>query len=103
MDVGMAEAGQSCDRGLAQRRRRTPSSGRFGIDLAHGDQPLAVGTLTLMIRTPPRAAWTFSGACGSVLGFFGTCGRLQEPQEGQRFAQWMMIMPKQGQRLPLGA
>jgi hypothetical protein len=60
-------------------------------------------TLTLMIRTPPRAAWTFSGAYGSVLGLFGTCGRLQEPQEGQRLAQWIMIMPKQGQRLPLGA
>jgi hypothetical protein len=47
-----------------------------------------------------RVAWTISGACGSVLGFFGTCGRLQEPQEGQRLAQWMMIMPQQGQRLP---
>jgi hypothetical protein len=77
-----------------------PSFGRFGRDLAYGDQPLADGTLTLMIRTPPRVAWTISGACGSVLGFFGTCGRLQEPQEGQRLAQWMMIMPQQGQRLP---
>jgi hypothetical protein len=47
-----------------------------------------------------RAAGTISGACGSVLGFFGTCGRLQEPQEGQRLAQWMMTMPQQGQRLP---
>jgi hypothetical protein len=27
--------------------------GRFGRDLAYGDQPLADGTLTLMIRTPP--------------------------------------------------
>ena len=87
-------------RSLTQRRRRTPSSGHLAETIAHGDQPLTDGTLTLMIRTPPRVAWTISGACGSVLGFFGTCGRLQEPQEGQRLAQWMMIMPQQGQRLP---
>jgi hypothetical protein len=56
--------------------------------------------MALMDRTPPRAGWTFSGACGSVLGLFGTCGRLQEPQRGQRFAPWMLILPKKGQRLP---
>jgi hypothetical protein len=42
--------------------------------------------MALMDRTPPRTGWTFSGADGSVLGLFGTCGRLQEPQRGQRFA-----------------
>jgi hypothetical protein len=41
-----------------------PSSGHFGIDLAHGDQPLAVGTLILMIR----AGWTTSSARGSHVG-----------------------------------
>jgi hypothetical protein len=46
------------------------------------------------------ASWTTSRACGSVLGFFGTCDRLLEPQEGQRFAHWMVIMPLKGQRLP---
>jgi hypothetical protein len=56
--------------------------------------------MALMDRTPPRTGWTFSGADGSVLGLFGTCGRLQEPQEGQRFAFWMLMMPKKGQRLP---
>jgi hypothetical protein len=35
-----------------------PSLGRFGRDLAYGDQPLTDGTLTLMIRTPPRVAWS---------------------------------------------
>jgi hypothetical protein len=39
------------------------------------------------------ASWTISRACGSVLGFLGTCDRLLEPQEGQRFAHWMVIMP----------
>jgi hypothetical protein len=49
-----------------------------------------------------RASWMISGACGSVLGLFGTCDRLQEPQRGQRFAPWMLVMPKKGQRLPSG-
>jgi hypothetical protein len=61
------------------------------IDL-WGSAP-ADGMMALMDRTPPRAGWTFSGADGSVLGLFGTCGRLQEPQRGQRFAFWMMMMP----------
>jgi hypothetical protein len=56
--------------------------------------------MVLMGRTPPRTGWTFSGADGSVLGLFGTCGRLQEPQGGQHFAFWMLMMPKKGQRLP---
>jgi hypothetical protein len=51
------------------------------------------GMMALMDRTPPRIGWTFSGADGSVLGLFGTHGRLQEPQRGQRLACWMMIMP----------
>ena len=38
-------------------------------------------------------SWTTSRACGSVLGFLGTCDRFLEPQEGQRFAHWMVIMP----------
>jgi hypothetical protein len=39
-----------------------PSFGRFGRDLAYGDQPLADGTLTLMIRTPPGLVGRLSGA-----------------------------------------
>jgi hypothetical protein len=41
--------------------------------------PPADEMMALMDRTPPRAGWTFSGGCGSVLGSFGTCGSLQEP------------------------
>ena len=77
----------------AQRRRRMPSSGRFGRDLAYGDQPFADGTLTKGDWTPPRASWTFSGAEGSMLGLFGTFSRLQEPQGGQRLGCRMMILP----------
>jgi hypothetical protein len=53
----------------------------------------ADGMMALMDKTPPRAGWMTSGACGSVLGLFGMCSRLQEPQRGQRLACWMMIMP----------
>jgi hypothetical protein len=87
-------------RALAQRRRRTPSSGRlwqrfdpWGSAPCRWDDGLGDQNAT-------RASWTISGACGSVLGLFGTCDRLQEPQRGQRFAPWMLIMPKKGQRLP---
>jgi hypothetical protein len=65
-----------------------------------GGSPTADEMMALMDRTPPRAGWTFSGACGSVLGLFGTCGRLQEPQGGQRFASWMLILPKKGPTSP---
>jgi hypothetical protein len=44
-----------------------------------GGSPTADEMMVLMDRTPPRAGWTFSGADGSVLGSFGTCGSLQEP------------------------
>jgi hypothetical protein len=74
-------------------KKKTPSSGRFGRDLAYGDQPLADGTLTLMDWTPPRASRTLSEAEGSVLGLFGTLSRLQEPQGGQHLGCRMMILP----------
>jgi hypothetical protein len=54
---------------------------------------LVDGMMALMDRTPPRTGWTFSGVDGSVLGLFGTYGRLQEPHRGQCLACWMMIMP----------
>jgi hypothetical protein len=100
MVAGMAEAGQRHDEPLHEEDRRTPSPGHCGRDLTYGGSAPADGMMALMDRTPPRTGWTFSGADGSVLGLFGTCGRLQEPQEGQRFAFWMLMMPKKGQRLP---
>jgi hypothetical protein len=48
-------------------------------EIGLGGSPTADEMMALMDRTPPRAGWTFSGACGSVLGSFGTCGSLQEP------------------------
>jgi hypothetical protein len=97
---GMAKAGQSYDDPLHREEEGHPHQDVFGRDLTHGDQPLADGTMVLVIRTPPRASWMISGACGSVLDLFGMCDRLQEPQRVQRVAPWMLIMPKMGQRLP---
>ena len=79
MVAGMAEAGQRHDEPLHEEDRRTPSPRHFGRDLPRGDHPLADEMVALMDRTPSRTGWTFSGADGSVLGLFGTCGRLQEP------------------------
>ena len=53
-----------------------PSLGRFGRDLAYGDQPLADEDVDLDDQDATRTAGTISGACGSVLGFLGTCDRL---------------------------
>jgi hypothetical protein len=76
MVAGMAEAGQRHDEPLHEEDRRTPSPGHFGRDLLRGNHPHADEMMALMDRTPPRAGWTFSGGCGSVLGPFGTCGSL---------------------------
>jgi hypothetical protein len=47
----------------------------------------------LVDQDTTRVGWTTSRACGSVLGLFVMCDRLLEPQEGQRFAHWMVIVP----------
>jgi len=93
MVAGMAEAGQCHDEPLHEGDRRTPSPGHYGRDLTYGGSAPADGMMAMMDRTPPRIGWTFSGENGSVLGFSGTYGRLQEPQGGQRFAFWMLMMP----------
>jgi hypothetical protein len=97
MVAGMAEAGQSHDEPLHEEDKKIPSPWQR---LTYGGSPPADGMMALMDRTLPRTGWTFSGADGSVLGLFGTCSRLQEPQRGQHFSPWMLIMPKKGQRLP---
>jgi hypothetical protein len=79
MVAGMAETGQRCDEPTAREGRRTSYPGHFGRARPRGDHPLQMGRLLLMDRTSPEAAGRFSGACGSVLGSFGTCGSLEEP------------------------
>jgi hypothetical protein len=79
MVVGMAEAGQRCDEPLHEKEEGRPYPGHFGRARPRGDHPLQMGRLLLMDRTSPEAAGRFSGACGSVLGSFGTCGSLEKP------------------------
>jgi hypothetical protein len=52
---------------------------RWDVDLDGQDATRAVGRLL--------------GHVAAMLGLFGTCDRLLEPQEGQRFAHWMVIVP----------
>ena len=78
MVVGMAEAGQRCDEPLHEKEGR-PYQGHFGRARPRGDHPLQMGRLLLMDRTSPEATGRFSGACGSMLGSFGTCGSLEKP------------------------
>ena len=48
----MAEAGQSCDEPWHIEEEGRPRQDVLGIDLTHGDQPFADGTMALLIRTP---------------------------------------------------
>jgi hypothetical protein len=58
--------------------------------MACGDQPLADGTWTMM---DTRTVGRLLGHVAAMLGLFGTCDRLLEPQEGQRLAHLMVIVP----------
>jgi hypothetical protein len=93
MDVGMAEAGQSCDEPVHREEEGRLHQDVLAETIAYGDQPLTDGTLTQLIRTPPGQDGRLLGHVAAMLGLFGTCDRLLEPQEGQRFAYWMVIVP----------
>jgi hypothetical protein len=93
MDVGMAEAGQSCDEPVHREEEGRLHQDVLAETIAYGDQPLTDGTLTWLIRTPPGQDGRLLGHVAAMLGLFGTCDRLLEHQEGQRFAYWMVIVP----------
>jgi hypothetical protein len=86
MDVGMAEAGQSCDEPVHREEEGRLHQDVLAETMAYGDQPLTDGTLTWLIRTPPGQDGRLLGHVAAMLGLFGTCGMLLEPQEGERFA-----------------
>jgi hypothetical protein len=76
MVAGMAEAGQSYDEPLHREEEGHPHQDVFGRDLTHGDQPLADGTMVLMIRTPPGQAGRFLehvAACWACLARVTGC------------------------------
>jgi hypothetical protein len=53
-----------------------------------------------VIRTPPGQDGRLLGHVAAMLGLFGTCDRLLEPQEGQRFAHWMSYCALKGPTSP---
>jgi hypothetical protein len=40
-----------------------------------------------------RVVGRFPGHVGALIGLFGTCDMMLEPQEGQRFTHLVVIMP----------
>jgi hypothetical protein len=93
MDVGMAEAGQLCDEPVHREEEGRPHRDVVAETMAYGDQPLTDGTLTWLIRTPSGQDGRLLGHVAAMLGLFGTCDMLLEPQEGQRLAHLMVIVP----------
>jgi hypothetical protein len=68
MDVGMAEAGQSCDEPVHREEEGRPHQDVLAETMAYGDQPLTDGTLTIVDQDATRAGWTTSRARGSHVG-----------------------------------
>jgi hypothetical protein len=54
-------------------------------EIGLGGSPTADEMMALMDRTPPRAGWTFSGGCGSVLGIIWHVWQLAGALEGPTF------------------
>ena len=79
MDVGMAEAGQSCDEPVHREEEGRLHQDVLAETMAYGDQPLTDGTLTQLIRTPPGQDGRLLGHVAAMLGLFGTCDMMLEP------------------------
>ena len=76
MDVGMAEAGQSCDEPVHREEEGRLHQDVLAETMAYGDQPLTDGTLTWLIRMPSGQDGRLLGHVAAMLGLFGTCDRL---------------------------
>jgi hypothetical protein len=61
-----------------------------------GQQPLFSGTLVLEGLEHPHSYHDVMVILGGRLGSGGTCGMLERPLEGQRFAPGCLIFPKRG-------
>ena len=67
-------------RALAWRRRRTPSSGRFGRDLTYGGSAPAGGMMALMDRTPPEQTGRFLGDVAVCLDLVARVAACRSPR-----------------------
>ena len=103
MDVGMAEAGPMCDEPMHREEEGRPHQDVFGIDCGlWGVSPWQMD-VDHDGQDTTRDVGRLPGHVAALICLFGTCDMMLEPQEGQRFAHWVVIMPLEGQRLPLGA
>jgi hypothetical protein len=99
MVVGMAKAGQRRDEPLHDEDRRTfhqdtmEGPGLRGITHCRWDNFFRWTGCHLRQLDVFWSVWQCAGS-------FGMCGSLQDPHKGQRFASWMLILPKKGQHLP---
>jgi hypothetical protein len=93
MDVGMAEAGQPCMTSPCTEKKKDALIRTFWHRSWHmGISPLQMD-VDQLIRTPPGQDGRLLGHVAAMLGLFGTCDMLLEPQEGQRLAHLMVIEP----------
>jgi hypothetical protein len=93
MDVGMAEAGQMCDEPMHREEEGRPHQDVFGIDCGLWGSALGRWAWTMMDRDATSDVGRLPGHVAASLGLFGTCDMMLEPQEGQRFAHLVVIMP----------
>jgi hypothetical protein len=81
------------DEPMHREEEERPHQDVFGIDCGLWGSAPGRWTWTMMDRTPPVMIGRFPGHVAAFLGLFGTCGMMLEPQEGQRFAHLVFIMP----------
>jgi hypothetical protein len=81
------------DEPMHREEEERPHQDVFGIDCGLWGSAPGRWTWTMMDRTPPVMLDDFQGTWQPFLGLFGTCGMMLEPQEGQRLAHLVFVMP----------
>jgi hypothetical protein len=81
MDVGMAEAGQSCDEPLHREEEGRPHQDVLQRPGLWGSAP-GRWDMDLDGQDATSASWTTSRACGSVLGFLARVTGCWSPRRG---------------------
>jgi hypothetical protein len=92
-----------CDEPMHREEEGRPHQDVLAETIAYGDQPLCGWDVDLDGQDATSLVGRLLEHVAAMLGFFGTCDRLLEPQEGQRFAHWMVICPKRANVSPKGA
>ena len=80
MDVGIADAGQSCDEPAHREEEGRLHQDVLAETMAYGDQPLTDGTLTQLIRTPPEQTGRFLEDVAVCLDFVARVAACRRPK-----------------------